>query len=126
MTRSVPEWIGATPDTKPPPRVRVRVFGRTNGRCHKCTRKIPTGDKWTLEHVKALVNGGENRESNLDVTCDWCLPEKNAADVAEKARTYRKRAKHIGVSTKRKQLIPGSKGTRFKQKVNRTTVLRSE
>lgn len=98
--RSVPEWIGKTPDTKVPPRVRVRVFEAKGGRCHSCTRKIRPGDKWTLEHLIALINGGENRESNLGVTCAWCLPEKNATDVKQKSETYEMRAKHIGVDTK--------------------------
>lgn len=105
MTRSVPEWIGATPDTTAPPRVRLRVFERADGCCHRCARKINAGERWTLEHLKALVNGGENRESNLDVTCDWCLPEKNAEDVAEKSRVRRKRSKHVGVE-KKKAKIP--------------------
>lgn len=122
--RSVPEWIGKTDDQAPPPRVRVRVFERHNGRCHQCSRKIAPGDKWTLEHVKALVNGGENRESNLAITCSWCLPGKNAEDVAEKARVYRKRAKHIGAKTKRP--FPGGKQNKWKKKVSGETVPRME
>lgn len=106
MSRSVPEWIGATPDTPVPPRVRVRVFDSKKGRCHKCTRKINAGEKWTCEHLIALINGGENREKNLDVTCDWCLPTKNAADVAEKSRVYKRRKSHVGVK-KRRRTIPG-------------------
>jgi hypothetical protein len=43
----------------------------------------------------ALINGGQNRESNLDVTCDWCLPAKNAEDVAEKSRVYHMASKHV-------------------------------
>lgn len=95
--RTVPEWIGKTDDEPPPPRVRVRVFDRFNGRCGECERKIFAGEKWTCEHIKALINGGENREKNLGVTCDWCLPGKNAADVGEKSKTYKMRAKHLGV-----------------------------
>ena len=97
--RSVPEWIGKTDDTPAPPRVRVRVFDRCNGCCGQCGRKISAGEKWTLEHLKALINGGKNRETNLGVTCDWCLPAKNSADVAEKSRVYAKRAKHIGATS---------------------------
>jgi 5-methylcytosine-specific restriction protein A len=101
--RSLPEWVGATPDSPIPPRVRVRVFDRFEGRCHRCTRKIGAADKWTLEHLVALINGGANRESNLTVTCDWCLPEKNSEDVAEKSSVYHKRAKHLGVDLKPKR-----------------------
>lgn len=106
--RSVGEWIGKTDDTPVPPRVRVRVFEAKGGRCHRCTRKIPAGQQWTCEHLKALINGGENRESNLDVTCDWCLPVKNAEDVAEKSKVYKRRKSHLGVKKKRRT-IPGRK-----------------
>jgi hypothetical protein len=102
--RAVPEWIGANADTPVPPRVRVRVFDRKHGRCHICERSIRAGEKWTLEHLIALINWRAtteqphgNRESNLTVTCDWCLPEKNAADVAQKSKAYATRAKHLGI-----------------------------
>jgi len=99
MSRAVAEWIGKTDDSAIPPRVRLRVFEAKDGRCHRCGRAIDAagGETWTCEHLVALINGGENRERNLDVTCSWCLPIKNAADVAEKSRTYHKAAKNIGV-----------------------------
>ncbi|MBI1202658.1 MAG: HNH endonuclease [Rhodopseudomonas sp.] len=106
--RSVPEWQGKTPDTPVPPRVRDRVFTTKDGRCHKCSREIAAnrGETWTCEHMIALANGGENRESNLDVTCSWCLPAKNAEDVAEKSMVYRKRTKARGIKGRRRT-IPG-------------------
>jgi 5-methylcytosine-specific restriction endonuclease McrA len=85
--RAVPEWVGRTPDAAPPDRVRLRVWRREDGKCHCCRRRIPAGDKWILEHVKALENGGENRERNLALTCSWCKPIKDAKDVAERAKT---------------------------------------
>jgi len=103
MPRAVEEWVGKDADEKAPPRVRVRVFDAKGGRCHRCRRKLRPGDHWTLEHVKALINGGANRENNLDITCDWCLPEKNAEDVAEKSRVYRSRSKHCGAVEKRRR-----------------------
>jgi 5-methylcytosine-specific restriction endonuclease McrA len=121
--RSVPEWIGATPDTPAPPRVRLRVFERAEGKCHRCGRKIAAGEKWTLEHLVALINGGANAESNLSVTCGWCLPAKNAEDVAAKSRTYRKRSKHLGIKAKHR-LIPGSRGTPFHKHVDGTVSMR--
>lgn len=105
MTRSVPEWRGRTDDTAAPPRVRLRVFERAEGRCHRCERKIGAGEGWTLEHLLAISRGGENRENNLGVTCDWCLPQKNAEDVAAKAKIARVAKKHRGAK-KRKGGIP--------------------
>jgi 5-methylcytosine-specific restriction protein A len=95
MSRTVAEWVGKTDDTPAPPRVRLRVWDRCEGKCHRCARAIPTGDAWILEHLIALINGGENRERNLCLTCSWCKPIKDAEDVAVKAETYRVRSKHI-------------------------------
>jgi hypothetical protein len=53
------------------------------------------GESWTCEHLKAVINGGANAEPNLGLTCSNCLPEKNAADVAEKSETYDMRRKHV-------------------------------
>lgn len=120
--RRLPEWIGPTPDTSAPPRVRVRVFDRCGGRCHRCSRKIAAGERWTLEHLKSLINGGENREGNLSVTCDWCLPIKNAEDVAEKSKVAHVRAKHLGI--RRRSSMPGSRDTRWKKKISGDVVFR--
>jgi len=95
MPRSVPEWIGKSDNTAAPPRVRLRVWDRCEGKCHRCGRAIPVGDAWILEHLIALINGGENRERNFCVTCSWCKPLKDAEDVAEKAKTYAVRSKHL-------------------------------
>lgn len=124
MSRSVPEWIGKTPDSAVPPRVRLRVFDRYEGRCGQCLRKIHAGEPWTLEHMKALINGGENRERNLDITCSWCLPAKNAADVAEKSAVAKSRKKHLGIrSTSRP--MPGSRASGWKRKFDGTTERRT-
>jgi 5-methylcytosine-specific restriction protein A len=104
MSRTVDEWIGRNDDEPVPPRVRVRVFERDEGRCRICTRKISAGDRWVCDHVQAIVNGGANRESNLQTICSWCdRTIKTPADVGEKSRVYRKRAKDIGAWPKSKR-----------------------
>lgn len=97
MTRKLPEWCGKTPDTPAPPRVRLRVFEAHGGICHISGRKIRPGEPWDLEHIIALINGGENRESNLAPALRDKHKEKTAKDVAEKAETRRKLAKTIGI-----------------------------
>jgi len=103
--RSVPEWIGATPDTKVPPRVRLRVFEAFGGRCYLSGKKIMPGDAWEIDHIRALKNGGENREKNLAPVLAEKHKAKTAADNAEKSKTYRMRAKHLGIWPKG-QTIP--------------------
>jgi 5-methylcytosine-specific restriction endonuclease McrA len=121
VSRSVDEWVGATDDTAIPDRVRLRVFLRFHGVCHCCERKITTGETWVCDHMQALINGGENRENNLAPLCDWCDKRvKTPADVAEKSRTYRRRAKHLGIKPRKARPMPGTKASGWKRKMNGT------
>lgn len=109
MPRSVEEWRGKTADSPIPPRVRLRVFERDGGICQcGCEMVIFPGDKWQTDHTVALINGGENRESNLRTLLVKHHASKTAADVAEKSRVNRKRAAHLGIK-KRRRTIPGRK-----------------
>ena len=40
---------------------KARLFVERGGQCWKCTRKLRAGDKWIVEHVLALENGGTVR-----------------------------------------------------------------
>lgn len=96
MARPVKEWIGDTDEQRAPPRVRLRVFDREGGKCHICRQPI-IGKKWALDHVTALINGGENRESNLKPVHIACHAVKTAADVAEKAKVAATRKAHLRI-----------------------------
>lgn len=104
MPRSVPEWVGKSPDQKVPDRVRLRIFEREGGRCHVSGRKIMPGEPWELDHKIALINGGEHRESNLFPALRDKHRAKTAQDVAEKAVSAHKRKKHLGISKSRHRL----------------------
>lgn len=93
--RRVPEWIAKHDDEAIPPRVQLRVFGY--GFCQKCGRRLRAGH-WACDHIVALVNGGQHRESNLQPLCiSPCHSDKTRADVAEKSKNYRTRAKAAGI-----------------------------
>jgi 5-methylcytosine-specific restriction enzyme A len=95
--RTVPEWIGESPETAVPPRVKLRVFDAYSGRCHWSGKKITAGERWDVDHVRALINGGENRECNLAPILRDKHLEKTARDIDEKAKVARLRAKHLGL-----------------------------
>lgn len=99
--RTVTEWVGKTDDAAIPDRVRVRIFERHGGICHLSGRKIKYGEPWDLDHIVALINGGSHCESNLAPALRDKHRKKTAADVAEKAMVYRKRAKHLGLKKPR-------------------------
>ena len=105
--RSLPEWIGSSPDAKVPPRVRLRIFLREQGRCWISGRLIRPGDLWDLDHKIALVNGGEHRESNLFPALRDKHRKKTAEDVKEKAAVYAVRKKHILPRPKSRLSGPG-------------------
>jgi len=96
--RSVPEWIGKTPDTPIPERVKIRIFERCGGRCHRTGWKLMPGDDIDYDHIIALCNGGENRESNLAPILREKHREKTAEDVRVKSKIARVKAKHLGLA----------------------------
>src|SRR5690349_4585475 len=114
MSRTVKEWIGKTPDTPIPPRVRVRVFKRFNGICQECQIEI-TSKRWICDHRTAIINGGENRENNLGPIHEACDKTKTAADVAEKSRVYQKTAAHLGVKRRKGRPMPGTRASGIKK-----------
>ena len=105
MSRAIPEWIGKTDDEKVPPRVKIKIFKRHGGRCHISGRIIRAGEAWECDHVIALVNGGEHRESNLAPVLAAPHKAKTAEDVAEKSKVYRKRAYHLGVAPEKRKIV---------------------
>lgn len=82
---------------------RARLFLERGGCCHKCSRKLGPADKWIVEHLLALQNGGTNEWENLTVTCSWCVPQKNAEDAAKAAKTRAIAVSHIVPRSERKQ-----------------------
>lgn len=94
--RAVPEWIGATPDSKVPDHVRQRIFLRCGGMCHIAKRKIRAGERWDLDHIVALRDKGQHRESNLAPAPKDKHRVKTAAEARERAVVDSKNASHIG------------------------------
>lgn len=117
--RSVPEWVGKTPDAAIPPRVRLRVFERHGGVCALTGQKIRAGDEWDIDHEIALANGGEHREANLRPVLRAAHRRKTAADSAQKAKDARVRKKHLGIAKPRSPL-PGGRASKWKRKVDGT------
>lgn len=107
--RSLPEWIGKTDDTPIPPRVRIRIFEKCAGQCVVCGNRIGGALSPAYDHIVSLVNGGENRESNLQLLCVPDHKVKTGQDVAEKSMVYRKKAKHLGIKLKKTRPMLGSK-----------------
>lgn len=95
--RSVPEWVGASPDSPIPDRVKLRIWEREKGECHISGRKIQPGDSYEFEHEIPLSRGGENRETNIRLALTEPHKEKSAEERDLNAVADRKRKKHLGI-----------------------------
>ena len=96
MGRAVPEWIGKTPDSKPPKAVVDRIFLRQDGRCPLAKRKIMVTDARAVDHIIPLKDGGENRESNLQIILADKHKEKTSAENTSRVKVNRTRMKNNG------------------------------
>lgn len=117
--RQVPEWIGATADSAIPPRVKVRITLRQNGRCDGCQRKFDPKLKPEFDHRPALVNGGQNRESMIVAVCHECHSARTKEDVAEKSKVRTLQAKRFGIH-KSSRPMPGSKASGIRKRMDGT------
>lgn len=104
MSRKVPEWIGKTDDTQIPPRVRLRVFERSAGNCVICGNRVGGSLLPAFDHILSLINGGENRETNLQLLCQPCHKVKTSQDVKEKSIVAKKRKTHLGIRAKKRKM----------------------
>lgn len=95
--RAVEEWIGKTPDSKPPQAVLDRLFLRQMGRCAITGKKFLVGDKKHADHIVRLKDGGANRESNLQLVLDGAHQEKTADENRQGARERSLRTRHHGL-----------------------------
>ena len=116
MARKVTPWVGKTDDSRVPPRVRLRIFIRADGKCELC-KSVIRGGRWECDHTIALINGGENAETNLRCLCRNCHLNETVKDVDEKSKVARIAMQHWGIK-KAKRPMPGSKAARWKRKMS--------
>ena len=93
-----------TPRRKLSTRERLKVFEDAKGICAECERKIRAGDRWIVEHKRALGLGGEESEKNRKLFCGWCADEKThgpEGDISNIAQAKRRKAKHVGAKAKK-------------------------
>ena len=98
--RTVPEWFGKTDDTPIPPRTKLRVKSRAHDCCEICGVRVRYGGQ--VDHTIALINGGQNRETNLRFLCRNCHAKKTKTDLALKSRAAKRQKRVAGFEKKRR------------------------
>lgn len=87
-----------------------------------CECRISPG-RVVFEHVRALELGGEDSDDNIRLTCLPCAGEKTRKDHRSAAKAKRVKVKHLGLK-KSKNPLPGSKGSKWKKKIDGSVVKR--
>lgn len=103
---------------------RLKIFNANDGRCHVCTSKIWPGQKWVVEHPKARQLGGSDCIEEMKPAHVTCHAPKTAAETVIIRKADRQGKSLRGIKARPRQVIPGSKSSRFKRKIDGTVVLR--
>jgi hypothetical protein len=112
--------VSTTPRRAMSPMRRLRIWEAHGGICILCEQKIfaSQGEKWIIEHKRALVLGGADDDANCGPAHETCRRVKDKADVAAGAKAKRMKARHLGIRP-----APAFK-SKWKRKINGQTVLR--
>lgn len=100
--------------------------GRIYMVCHlnKCIID-PVRKRWRADHIRRHAEGGEDTPENLWPICEECdINFKAPNDTTEVAKGKRVSDQHFGIKVSRGPPMPGSRRSRFKKKMDGTTVLR--
>lgn len=96
---------------------RVRIFDAAGGVCHLCKTKITVGERWDVEHVRALSLGGADDEANMRPAHVDCHRIKTSEEAPRKAKADRQRAAHLGIKKNATRRMPFGRDSDKKAKI---------
>lgn len=99
-------------------RERVDIFHRWAGICHLCATRITAGERWDIEHVVPLAQGGDDYGDNLRPAHTRCHAIKSKDDARNTAKAKRREAIHLGAKAPSRNPLPGSKSSQWKRRMN--------
>lgn len=105
---------------------RAEVFLAADGTCHICSEKISDAEKWEVEHVIPIQLGGEDDIPNTQPAHVSCHKAKTKTDITQIAKAKRVEKKHNGTFRPPRNIVPGSRASRFKKKLNGKVEIREK
>ena len=114
--------VGTTPRKPMSPMQRLRIFEEHGGICCLCDRKIQAGEKWIVEHPRALGLGGTDTDENKRPAHESCRRVKDKADVTAIAKAKRIKARHLGI--KKRSTFACARAGKWKAKIGGGVELR--
>ncbi len=87
------------------PTRRLRIFEAHKGICVTCKLPIKAGDKWFVEHIRALELGGEDTDENCGPAHTiTCKAVKDAEDHSRAAKAKRVKMKALGIKAPKQKI----------------------
>src|SRR5205814_1934012 len=102
-------------------RQRVKLFDSHKGICCLCKLKIRVGEPWIDEHIIPREISGDDSLDNRAPAHVLCAKIKTKKDQGDIAKTYRVRAKHLGIRSSRSPMAAGRR-SKLKRKMDGTVV----
>ena len=106
-------------------RVKLAAWDRCGGRCEKCDVKL-TVSRYAYDHVLPCALDGDPTLENCEVICNSCHGAKTPQDVRQIRKADRQKALHVGAKRMPRAVIPGSKASMWKKKLDGTVVRREQ
>lgn len=124
MPRAVGEWIGRNDDAMPGQLVLLRLYARQNGLCACGCGRVMNFERDVIDcdHIVPLIDGGENRESNLQLMLQEHHRTKTKGENIARGEERRHKAKAF--SSLRKPSFATNRNGKFKKRMDGTVVLR--
>jgi 5-methylcytosine-specific restriction protein A len=94
-TAKLKEWVGKSAEAMPGQTVLLRLYAKQNGICAcGCGQVMNLNrDKVDCDHIVALIDGGENRENNLQLLLHACHKAKTSAEASARSEERRHKSK---------------------------------
>lgn len=96
MPRKNEEWIGRNDDAMPPRSVFDRLWDKQDGKDAITGVPFTSKDKVIRDHIVPLADGGENRESNLQLITADTHKTKTRVEATARAKARRNHERDRG------------------------------
>lgn len=103
---------------------RVALFLRHDGICHICGSRIIAGERWEVDHVLPLAQGGDDDDTNTRPAHVKCHRVKTAKDASDTAKAKRREARHIGAHRSIRPMA-GSRASGLRKRMDGTVEKRT-
>lgn len=106
-------------------RAKAKRLLEFNGRCADCECKVGGAAGLEFDHIIPLELGGDDEIENLQPLCKVCHKAKTRGDVDAIRKAERMRQREAGIKRTRRSIIPGSKASGLKKKMDGTVEKRT-